>query len=147
MSKLFTAQNALLVSTRRDKNGGHAKLKFQLTKRVTDALDWPEMPEGTAEWIPDVDELQATLIELTPNNEELKKFSVSIDVQSIDDFVIVRKKKKVGKNFVKAGKVITEVICKVHFADPKGCAKLEQYIQSAARSEMLVVYTPAPFQG
>lgn len=139
--------NALLVSTTRDKNGGRAKVKFQLTAKVTRALEWPDMPEGTAEWCPDVDELKSSLVELTPNNEELKSKAVAIDASTIGDFIVVRKHKKVGKNSVKADKVITEVICTVRFADPTGCAKLEQYIQGAARSEMLVCYTPQPVQG
>ena len=58
MSKRFTAVNTLLVSATRNKNGGFAKVKFQLTAKVTKALEWPEMPEGTAEWCPDVDELK-----------------------------------------------------------------------------------------
>ena len=146
MSKRFTAVNALLVSTTRDKNGGRAKVKFQLTAKVTKALDWPEMPEGTAEWCPDVDELKSSLIEFTPNNEELRDKATSVDASTIGDFIVVRKKKKAGKNSVKDDKTITEVICTIRFADPTGCAKLEQYIQSAARSEMLVVYTPQPTQ-
>ena len=72
--------------------------------------------------------------------------ATSIDASSIGDFIVVRKKKKAGKNSVKADKTITEVICIIRFADPTGCAKLEQYMLSAARSEMLVVYTPQPTQ-
>ena len=146
MSKRFVAVNALLVSCTRNKDGGRAKVKFQLTAKVTKALDWPEMPEGTAEWCPDVDELKSSLVEFTPDNEELKHAAMSVDASTIGDFIVVRKKKKAGKNSVKAGKTITEVICTIRFADPTGCAKLEQYIQSAARSEMLVVYTPQPTQ-
>jgi len=146
MSKRFTAVNTLLVSATRNKNGGFAKVKFQLTAKVTKALDWPEMPEGTAEWCPDVDELKSSLVEFTPNNEELRDKATSIDASSIGDFIVVRKKKKAGKNSVKADKTITEVICTIRFGDPTGCAKLEQYMLSAARSEMLVVYTPQPTQ-
>ncbi len=144
--KRFTAVNALLISTTRDKMGGRAKVKFQLTAKVTKALGWPEMPEGTAEWCPDVNELVSTLVELTPNNPELRQNSVSIDTESIGDFMVTRKKKKVGKNAVKAEKTITEVSCTIRFSDPTGCGKLEQYIQGAARSEMLVCYTPQPEQ-
>ena len=144
--KRFTAVNALLISTTRDKMGGRAKVKFQLTAKVTKALGWPEMPEGTAEWCPDVNELVSTLVELTPNNPELRQNSVSVDTESIGDFMVTRKKKKVGKNAVKAEKTITEVSCTIRFSDPTGCGKLEQYIQGAARSEMLVCYTPQPEQ-
>lgn len=144
--KRFTAVNTLLVSTSRTKKGGFAKVKFQLTAKVTAALEWPEMPEGTAEWCPDVDEVLSDLIEFTPNNSELARFAVSIDASSIGDFIVVRKRKKAGKNSVRADKLITEVIAIIKFTDPTGCAKLEQYMQSAARSEMLVVYTPQPSQ-
>ena len=142
----FIAQNALLVSATRDKKGGKAKVKFQLTDKVTEALGWPTMPEGTAEWCPDVDELVATLVEFTPNNGELRHNATSIDASSIGEFIVVRKKKKIGKNAVKAEKIITEVICLIKFADPLGCAKLEQYLLGAKRSEMLVCYTPQPTQ-
>ncbi len=146
MSKRLKIVNALVSSMGRKKNVGSVKIKFQLTQAVTDALDWPQMPEGTAEWVPEVDELQASMIELTPNNPELKAVACSIDTSTIGDFMVQRKKKKAGKNSVKADKTITEVICTVRFADPLGCAKLEQYMQSAARSEMLVVYEPQPTQ-
>ena len=146
MAKHFTAANTLLVSTSRTKKGGFARVKFQLTPKTAKALDWPEMPDGTAEWCPDVDELAAQNIEFVPNNPELNHNSVSIEAQSIGDFVVVRKKKKEGKNSVRADKVITEVICLIKFADPTGCAKLEQYMQGAKRSEMHVSYTPQPTQ-
>ena len=146
MSEKFIAHNALLVSTTRDKKGGRAKVKFALTQGVTEALEWPPMPEGTGEWCPEVDELVAVLVEFTPNDEQLRGNAVSIDAQTIGDFVVVRKKKKAGKNAVKADKVTTEVTCIIKFTDPLGCAKLEQYLQSAKRSEMLVCYTPQPKQ-
>jgi hypothetical protein len=146
MSKRFTAVNALLVSCTRTKDGGKAKVKFQLTEKVRKSLDWPEMPDIVGEWSPDYAELKATVIEFTPNNEELKHHATSVDAASIGDFQIQRKHKKSGKNAVKAEKIITQVICTVKFGDPTGCAKLEQYLQNAARSEMLVVYTPQPQQ-
>lgn len=146
MSEQFIAHNALLVSTTRDKKGGSAKVKFALTQGVTEALDWPSMPDGTGEWCPEVDELVAATVEFTPNDEQLRGNAVSIDAQTIGDFVVVRKKKKAGKNAVKAEKVTTEVACIIKFTDPLGCAKLEQYLQSAKRSEMLVCYTPQPKQ-
>jgi len=146
MSKRFTAVNALLVSTTRNKDGGRAKVKFQLTEKVRKSLEWPEMPDIVGEWSPDYGELKATLVEFTPNNEELKAAATSVDASAIGDFQIQRKHKKTGKNAVKADKIITQVICTVTFSDPTGCAKLEQYLQSAARSEMLVVYTPQPTQ-
>ena len=144
--KHFTAVNTLLVSTKRTKKGGFANVKFQLTSKITKALDWPDMPEGTAEWCPDVDELVAQNVEFVPNNPELNHNAVSVEAQSIGDFVVVRKRKKEGKNSVKADKVITEVLCLIRFQDPTGCAKLEQYMQGARRSEMRVSYTPHPQQ-
>jgi hypothetical protein len=147
MSKTLKCVNALLLSVHRNAKGGWANIKFQLTAAVTKSLEWPEMPEGTAEWMPDVDELQATLVELTPNNEELAKHACEFKAVSIGDFQVQRKKKKAGKNSVKADKTITEVMCKIRFTDPVGAATLEQYIQSAARSQMSVHYMPQPVQG
>ena len=49
MAKHFTAVNTLLVSTIRTKKGGFARVSFSLTSKITKALDWPEMPDGTAE--------------------------------------------------------------------------------------------------
>ena len=148
MSKKLKCVNALVVSMgRKAKTGGWAKVKFQLTQAVTKALDWPDMPEGTAEWVPDVDELQATSIELTPNKEGLGDAAgCQVDTAAIGDFMVQRKKKKAGKNAVKADKVITEVLCTIRFNDPNGCMKLEGYMQRAARSEMVLYYTPQPVQ-
>lgn len=148
LTRRFTAVNALLTGCGRSaKKGGFAKVKFQLTAKVTRSLEWPDMPDKTGEWTPDVDELVATLVEFTPNNEELKHAACAIDASTIGDFQVQRKHKKSGKKSVKADKVITEVLCTIRFADPRGCAKLEQYMLSAARSEMLVCYKPAPQQG
>ena len=147
-TRTFIAVNALLIKCERNKKGGFAKVKFQLTPKVTEALGWPEMPEGTAEWCPDVDEIRSTLIELKPNNEELHGAATTVETTSINDFTVVRKKKKAGKNSVKADKTITEVLCKVHFDDECGCAKLEQYLMRVGlkRAEMMVRYTPQPVQ-
>jgi hypothetical protein len=148
MSKKLKCVNALITSMGRKKTGGWAKVKFQLTAAVTNSLDWPEMPEGTAEWVPDVDELQATVVEFTPNKEGLGAQAVcELEASSIGDFMVQRKKKKAGKNSIKADKTITEVICTIRFTDAIGCAKIEEYMQRAARSEMLVIYTPQPVQG
>lgn len=144
--KRFTAVNTLLVSTKRTKKGGFASVKFQLTPKITKALEWPEMPEGTAEWCPDVDELAAQTIEFVPNNPELNHNAVSVEATSIGDFVVVRKRLNEGKNSQLAQKTITEVLCLIKFQDPTGCAKLEQYMQGAKRSEMHVSYTPQPKQ-
>jgi len=147
MSKTLKTVNALLIGFGRKKDSsGWARVKFQLTAAVTKSLGWPDMPEGTAEWIPDVDTLKASVVELTPNAPELAKHAMEFDCQTIGDFMVQRKKKKAGKNSVKADKTVTEVACLITFADPLGCAKLEQYKLSAARSEMTVTYTPEPTQ-
>ena len=145
--KHFTAVNTLLMSTKRTpKKGGEAKVKFQLAAKISAALEWPEMPDGTAEWCPDVAELKAGNIEFIPNNPEVSHNATSIDADSIGDFVVVRKQQKEGKNSKHAAKTLTEVLCTIKFSDPTGCAKLEQYMQGAKRSEMRVSYTPQPKQ-
>jgi len=147
MSKRLIARNTLLRSvSRTPKTGGKAKFTFPLTPKIAKTLGWPELPDGTKGWSPEDSELSATLIELKPNNEELKAVACVIDCQHMGDFQIIRKAKKKGKDSVKATEKITEVMCTVSFADPDGCAKLEKYMLSAARSEMLVVYTPQATQ-
>jgi hypothetical protein len=147
MSKRLIARNTLLRSvSRTPKTGGKAKFTFPLTPKIAKTLGWPELPDGTKGWSPENSELSATLIELKPNNEELKAVACVIDCQHMGDFQIIRKAKKKGKDSVKATEKITEVMCVVTFGDPLGCAKLEAYMLSAARSEMLVVYDPQPQQ-
>ena len=141
MSKRLIARNTLLRSvSRTPKTGGKAKFTFPLTSKIAKSLGWPELPDGTKGWSPEDSELSATLIELKPNNEELKAVACVIDCQHMGDFQIIRKAKKKGKDSVKGSEKITEVMCVVTFGDPLGCAKLEAYMLSAARSEMLVVY-------
>ena len=77
-------------------------------------------------------EVKRTLIELTPNND--------------GSFQIVKKQKKKGAGSVKATETITEVLCTIAFSDPTGAAKLEQYLQGAARSKLRVTYEPAAEQ-
>jgi hypothetical protein len=147
MGKRLIARNTLLRSvSRTPKTGGKAKFTFPLTPKIARGLGWPELPDGTKGWSPEDSELSATLIELKPNNEELKAVSCVIDCQHMGDFQIICKAKKKGKDSVKGSEKITEVMCTVTFGDPLGCAKLEAYMLSAARSEMLVVYNPQPLQ-
>ncbi len=144
--KRFIATNTLLREVKRNRKGGTAKLTFPLTKTITKQLGWPELPEGTKGWSPDDSELDATIIELTPNNEELAKHSMTLDTSSLGSFAVIHKENKKGKDSVKAKERIVEVTCTVSFTDPLGCAKLEQYLQSAARSKMYVSYEPQPQQ-
>lgn len=146
MSKRFTARNTLLREVKRTSRGGTCKFTFPLTPKVAKSLGWPELPDGTKGWSPEDSELNATLIELTPNNEELKQHSMTLDASHMGSFAIIRKAKKKGKDSVKASEKITEVLCTVQFSDPEGAGKLERYIQNAARSEMLVCYTPEAVQ-
>lgn len=146
MSKRFTARNTLLREVKRTSKGGTCKFTFPLTPRIAKSLGWPELPDGTKGWSPEDSELNATLIELTPNNEELKHHAMTLDSNHMGDFQIIRKAKKKGKDSVKSAEKITEVLCTVTFVDPEGAGKLERYIQSAARSEMLVCYEPQAVQ-
>ncbi len=116
----FIARNTLLRELKRTGRGGTAKVSFPLTSKVSKALGWPELPDGTKGWSPENSELNATLIELTPNNEELKTFAMTLDATHMGSFQIIRKAKKKGKDSVKASEKITEVSCVVSFADPEG---------------------------
>lgn len=146
MSLTLTAPNTLLREVKRNRKGGTAKLTFPLTAKIAKSLEWPELPEGTKGWTPEDAELRAKTIELTPNNDELLKHAMQLDCTLLGSFQIIRKQKKAGKDSVKSAERITEVLCTVEFADPNGCAKLEQYLQNAARSKMRVVYDPPEVQ-
>lgn len=146
MAEHLTVNNALLREVKRTRKGGTAKLTFPVTDRFTKKMGWPELPSRTKGWTPEDSDLRATLIELTPNNDELVKFACTIDSTLLSDFQIVSKKKKEGKGSVKSADKITEVLCIVSFSDSIGAAKLEQYMQNAARSKMRVTYDPEPEQ-
>ena len=146
MSKRFTAGATQIVRVSRDKNHGTLKVRFPWSSRIARVLGWPDVPEGTGEWQPDEQELQATSVELSPAEPELARFSVTLDTLTIGDFTVVRKKAKAGVNAIKADKRITSVSATIKFMDPAGCAKIEGYMLSAGKADMLVTYVPAPVQ-
>ncbi len=146
MSRKFTATQTSLISIGRNSKGGTAHLVFILNGRLAKSLDWPDMPEGTGEWTPEVSSYQATTLELTPNADGLKKFAVEIETTKINGFQVQRKSEKQGKNARKAAKKKTEVSCTIHFNQEDGCAKLERFLQSGGPCSMTVTYVDAPVQ-
>lgn len=146
MAKRFTAAATQIVKVVRDKNHGSVKVRFPWSFRIARVLGWPDVPEGTGEWQPDEQELQATSVEFSPVEPELAKFSVTLDTLTIGDFTVVRKKAKSGVNAIKADKCVTSVSATIKFMDPSGCAKIEGYMLSAGKADMLVTYVPAPVQ-
>jgi hypothetical protein len=148
LSKKVTAINVLVKGIqRKNAKEATAKIKFQLTKQISKAFEWPELPEGTSEWTPDVNELRCHQIELTPNNEELYKHSFALECATIGDFQIQRKAKKEGKNSKKAQKTVINVICTITSGSPTALAQLESFKVNADRNaQMIVTYDPAPVQ-
>ena len=146
MSKTLTTTQTNLISLTRNSAGGSATLSFALTARVSKCLEWPAIPSGTGEWTPEVSSYEASVVELKPINEDYVKFRTQIDIIKIDGITVQQKSEKTGKNAKKAKKKKVEVLCKIHFNQEDGCAKLERYLLSGDPSTMTVTYTDTPVQ-
>lgn len=137
-----TAVNMIMKSIgRKDAKEAYAKVRFQLTQKIIEAWEWPEVPEQISEWTPEINELRCHFIEVTPNNSELHSHKLRIEAATIGDFQIQRKKKKEGKNSRKAQKTITFVLCTVKFHLATALATLESYkVNANKNAEMLICY-------
>lgn len=150
MSEKLKAVNVVMKGIgRKDANEAYAKLKFQLTRSVVEAFDWPDVP-SVSEWTPEApnDNFRCHFIEIKPNNPELGNHALRIEAATIGDFQIQKKAKKEGANSVKAEKVIVDVACTVRFTIPTALATLESFkVHANKNSEMLIAYDRAPQQG
>lgn len=125
----------------RDDRGGHATWVCPLTKTVAVLMGWDEMPECYAGGSLST-ELAARIVELTPNDEGLARHAITLDIQKMHSFQVVRREIE-GKRD-KGTRV--DLIFKTDFADAKGCRKLEEYKLVASKSKMRVEYEPAAVQ-
>lgn len=140
----LTCTNTLLREVKITRKAVIAKFTFPLTKKVANALGWPELPEQTRGWTPENNTIKASLIELKPNNDDLfSELATTVECSAITDLSVIRKEDKNGKDSVKAKSRITEVSCSVTISEEAGAAKLEQYMK-AKRSEMRITYDPTP---
>ena len=142
MSKKVIAVNTVMKGIgRKDAKEAWAKVRFQLTSKIIQAFEWPDIPEQVGEWSPEINELQCHFIELIPNNSELAAHKLRIEAATIGDFQIQKKKKKEGKNSRKAQKTATFVLCTIKFNIPTALATLESYkVHANKNAEMLIAY-------
>lgn len=144
-----TAVNCIMKGIgRKDAKEAYAKVKFQMNSAIRKAFEWDEIT-GASEWTPEPphDSFRCHFIELVPNAPELKSKALRLDAASIGDFQIQTKAKKDGKNAVKAGKRVVDVLCTVKFNGEDSLAFLEAYKVGANKnSEMLISFDPAPTQ-
>lgn len=150
MAKKVTAVNAIMKGIgRKDAKEAYAKFKFQLTKKIAEAFEWPDVAESVGEWSPvdGANEFRCYFIELTPNSDELAQHAMKIEAATIGDFQIQRKAKKEGKNSRKADKTRVDVLCTVKFTIETALATLESFkVRANKNSQMLISYDPAPVQ-
>lgn len=143
MNEKVTAVNTIMKGIgRKDAKEAWCKVRFQLTTKIIEAFEWPEVPEQISEWTPEINELRCHFIELTPNNSELHNHKLRIEAATIGDFQIQRKKAKEGKNSRKAQKTITFVLCTIKFHLATALATLESYkVNANKNAEMLICYS------
>lgn len=79
-----------------------------------------------------VGKLSSTQIALDPKQSELVKHALILDAQSVDSFEIVRTEAK-GKKAKKTKAFKIGLL--VHFTDPQGAKKLEQYMLTCKEPE------------
>lgn len=125
-----------LLSFGRKPEGGTAKFSAAFSEKVSEAMGWEDIPEcltgGKLEG-----ELRATSATLAPNEKELQKHEMDLDISHVGSFETVRLKLERSKG--KGHR--TELRFSVSFSDPNGARKLEQYITSCGKSRLTVAYT------
>jgi len=151
MAQKVTAVNCILKSIGRkeDAKEAYAKFKFQCTRAIVSAFDWPDIT-GASEWEPGAphDSFRCHFVEIIPNAPELRSHAMKLDAATISDFRIQTKAKKEGKNAIKAQKRVVDVLCTVRFNSPDALAYLEAYkVNANKNSEMLISYDMPPVQG
>lgn len=141
MAESLTFTNCELVSFSRSPEKGVASFSASFTDKVKQAMGWQDIPEcmtgGKLEG-----DLHATEAVLSPNEKELRKHQVSLDVARVLNFETVRLELERSKG--KGHR--TELRFKVQFTDPNGARKLEQYLISCGKSRLTIAYTKAPVQ-
>ena len=142
MADRLTFPMAELLSFKRTPDGGTAQFSSSITKAVASAMEWADIPEcftgGDLEG-----ELAASTVELTPKDESLKRFAISLDTKLVYKFETVRRELegKQGKGHR------TELRFKVDFTDIKGARKLEEFMLTAGKCSVTVSYQKQARQG
>src|SRR5690242_12867265 len=89
MAERVTFTSVQLLGFQRNANGGTANFSSSLTENVMRALDWSEVPECMIKASPE-GELDATVVELKPNDKALSRHAITLECKSIEAFQVVR---------------------------------------------------------
>lgn len=140
MDKL-TFTSAQLLGFSRDASGGIATFSSSLNSHVEKAMGWTDIP-ACATGATLEGELAASIIQLIPNDGELRRHEVQLDVARVNKFKVVRLElegtRQVGHR--------QELRFTVQFSDVKGARKLEEYILTCGKSKVVVSYTKQAVQ-
>lgn len=137
MADTLVFSSARLRSFGRDNKLGTVKLSSSISASVMKAMKWDELPENYTGGKPG-GELHATEVEMAPDEDGLRKQKFKLATSTIYNFEIVRLELegKRSKGFRH------ELRFDIDFTDPKGCEKLERFLNVAgdAKSKLTVSY-------
>ena len=128
-----------LVNFSRKAEHGMARFSAVPTKTVAKAMGWGDFPDWCKSSQP-AGTLTASIAELIPAQDELKKQAIELSITTVRDFEIIKTQVKKGKTANKAPSFKTELHFAVDFTDPNGARKLEAYMQAAGESTLRVTY-------
>jgi hypothetical protein len=141
MAEKVTFTSVQLLGFQRNADGGTANFSSSLTENVMRTLGWSAVPECMVKASPE-GELDATVIDLKPNDKALSRHAITLDVKSINRFNVVRLELEQSRG--KGHRM--ELRFTVHFTDVAGARKLEEYIQTCGKSSLAVSYTKRAVQ-
>lgn len=141
MPDKLTFPTVQLLGYSRKSTGGVAQFSSSITAQIEKAMQWNDIPE-CATGASLEGELASSLVMLTPKDKELEKHSVDLDCTKVCSFELVRLELegKKGKGYRQ------ELRFKVHFNDVKGGRKLEEYLLTCGKGQLVVSYTKQPVQ-
>lgn len=144
MPKKITFSGCRLIGfSRNAKKGGMARFRSLVNGHVCEQMEWPAPDERLTSADPD-GTLDGRIAELVPKDKELRQWSLTLDIQKVHSFHIIRCEAE-GK---KAKGYRHELQFDVAFGDPLGCAKLETFILTAGdcKCGLVISYDPAVVQ-
>ena len=126
---------AELLKFSKKKEGGTAQFSSSITKAVMQTMEWTEIPECATGCTLD-GELAASVLQLVPKDEALRRNACDLDINKVDSFATVRRELegKQGKGHR------TELRFTVHFQDIKGARKLEEFLMTAGKCSVTISY-------
>jgi len=121
------------------------KLTFPLTQKVAAKFGWPELPEITKKWSPDIKPITANFIDFTPADPSLASRAFKLECHGHMTNVEVICKAAKGKDARKTGQKEMAVNLAVGFAD-ENLTQLVSYMKSTVKSSIVLDYKLAPEQ-